>query len=224
MKKGKIIVIEGSCDGVGKTTQYKMLKERLEKEGNCVSCHHFPSYDFYQGQGVNCYLRGEFGSASDLSVYFVNNLFAYDRMITWKTMLEKKYLEGDIILLDRYTTSSLIYQGANISDREEKRQFVDYVCDFEYNKLGIPKPDLVIFLSAPFDLITEIRGKRTNNEGISNDIHERDMEFMRRVYDNARYVSSYLGFEPVECSYGDKMRSIEEIHEDVYKLVKKIER
>ena len=42
MGKGKLIVIEGACDGIGKSTQYKMLCDRLISEGNEVVSHHFP--------------------------------------------------------------------------------------------------------------------------------------------------------------------------------------
>ena len=114
MKYGKLIVIEGACDGVGKSTQIELLRKRLLKEGYKVLCHHFPTYDLHQGRGVEEFLKGTYGDIKDLSFYFINNLYAYDRMITWQTILKKAYSEGYIILLDRYTTSSLIYQTASL--------------------------------------------------------------------------------------------------------------
>ena len=128
--------------------------------------------------------------------------------------------KGKIILLDRYTTSSLIYQSAVIEDIEERKAFIDYVTDFEYNKLGIQKPDKVIFLTAPFDLVQSMRRARQNNDGVQNDIHERDMAFLKKVYDNALFVADYLSFDIVECSTNDKMESPSEIHNKVYRLVK----
>ncbi len=220
MNKGKIIVIEGSSDGIGKSTQLGLLKEHLIKEGYEVVNHHFPSYHTYHGVPVEKYLQGEYGKVSELSPYFINSLYAQDRAITWKTELEPLYNEGKIILLDRYTTSSLIYQSAVIEDIEERKAFIDYATDFEYNKLGIQKPDKVIFLTAPFDLVQSMRRARQNNDGVQNDIHERDTAFLKKVYDNALFVADYLSFDIVECSTNDKMESPSEIHNKVYRLVK----
>ena len=155
-----------------------------------------------------------------MSPYFVNNLYANDRAITWHTILKDSYNHGNILLFDRYTTSSLIYQSALIDNMEEKKKFIDYVSDFEYNKLDIKKPDKVIFLTAPFDLVTNLRKQRPDNEGIINDIHERDLEFMKKVYDNALFVADYLSWEKVECSDNGKMKDINTIHEKIYNLVK----
>ena len=181
---GKLIVIEGSCDGVGKSTQYKLLIDRLinEKEYDITS-HHFPSYGTYQGRPVEEYLKGNFGNHSELSPYFVNSLYAQDRAITWVTGLKSEYDKGKLIVLDRYTTSSLIYQSSVINDVKEREAFIDYVYDYEYHKLGIPEPDLVIFLHAPFEITRNLKDKRKDNDGIKNDIHERDLEFMKKVSD-----------------------------------------
>lgn len=221
MEKGKLIIIEGACDGIGKSTQYDLLYNRLIAEKNELISHHFPSYGTYQGEAVERYLSGEYGNPSELSPYFIMNLYANDRAITWHTELKKAYVEGKYILLDRYTSSSLIYQSALIKDSFEKKCFIDYVSDLEYSKLGIKEPDKVIFLYAPFDLVTEMRMKRKENDGILNDIHERDLDFMKNVYESAMFVADYLDWDKVECNVGNKMRDIEDIHEDVYRLVKK---
>ena len=217
---GKLIVVEGACDGIGKSTQYTLLKERLIKDGNNVVSHHFPSYGEYQGVPVEKYLKGEFGNIEDLSPYFINNLYAVDRAITWHSYLKKEY-QNSIILLDRYTTSSLIYQSALIDNIEKRKEFIDYVISFEYEKLGIKEPDLVIFLEAPYDLVKKLRNERKVNDGIQNDIHEKNDEFMRKVYENALFVADYLKFSKIKCNDGDHMRSIEDIHNDIYKLIKK---
>ncbi len=221
MKIGKLIVVEGACDGIGKTTQFELLKDRLVNDGKSIYSHHFPTYNSIQGKPVEEYLAGKYGKPSELSPYFINTLYAEDRAITWNKDLKKRFDNGEIIVLDRYTTSSLIYQAALIEDVEEKKRFIDYVCDFEYNKLGIKKPDHVIFLHAPFDLVTEIRKQRKNNEGLVNDIHEADLDFMYKVYENALFVSDYLSWDKIKCDEDNKMRSIEDIHEDIYQYVKK---
>lgn len=216
MKSGKLIILEGSCDGIGKSTQFEKLYERLVSDGYQVVRHHFPSYGTPNGNGVERYLSGEFGKISELSPYFINSLYAHDRAITWYDNLKKEYESGKIILLDRYTTSSLIYQSASIKSSDEKDKFLDYVIDFEYHKLGIKEPDLVIFLTMPFDMATEMRMQRKSNEGIINDIHEADLSFMKDVYDNALYVANKLDFSYVECSSENSIRSIDSIHEEVY--------
>lgn len=217
MSKGRIIVIEGACDGIGKSTQYKLLKDKL---GEKVITHHFPTYDSYQGKGVEEYLKGSYGNINELSPYFINNLYAYDRGVTWQTELKDKYEEGYTILLDRYTTSSIIYQSCLIEDLVERKKFIDYVIDYEYKKLGIGEPDMVIFLTAPFDIVTGLRNARKENDGVSNDIHEKDLNFMKKVYDNAVFVANYLNWDVIECVEDNKFKNIEEIHSDICKKLK----
>ena len=220
MEKGKLIVVEGACDGIGKSTQFELLKKRLEEDGYEITSHHFPSYETFHGRPVEEYLHGTFGKPSELSPYFVNTLYAADRAMAWNLDLKKRFEEGKILVLDRYTTSSLIYQSALIEDIEERKKFIDYVCDFEYNKLGIRKPDNVIFLHAPFDLVKEIRNARNKNSGVEEDIHERDLDFMLKVYENAMFLADYLSWDKIKCNDGDKLRSIEDIHEEIYQKVK----
>lgn len=221
MEKGRLIVIEGACDGIGKSTQYNLLKERLENDGFNITNHHFPSYGEYQAAPVERYLKGEFGKPSDNSPEVINDLYAIDRFVTWNEQLKPKFDEGNIILLDRYTTSSLIYQSALISDEEEKIKFINYVIDKEYKKYGIKEPDQVIFLNAPFELVTELRNARKENDGVSNDIHEQNIEFMRKVYESALFVANYLKWDQVICNHDSQMRTIDEIHNEIYNLVRK---
>ena len=126
MKTGKLIVLEGSCDGIGKTTQHELLKQRLKKEGEKITSHHFPSYNTYHGLPVEKYLSGEYGMPSELSPYFINSLYAVDRGCAWYSNLKPLYEKGKVLLFDRYTTSSLLYQAAKIKDLEEKKKFLDF--------------------------------------------------------------------------------------------------
>ena len=220
MEKGKLIVIEGACDGIGKSTQFERLWKALESEGKVVTSHHFPSYNTFHGEPVVRYLKGEFGPVSELSPYFIHGLYAMDRAIAWKNLLGPKYNNGEIILLDRYTTSSQIYQAALIENIDERKRFLDYIEDQEYNKLGVKKPDKVIFLTMPFDLVTKMRMERVDNEGVTNDIHERDMEFMKRVYNNAVFVAQYLNWDIINCNDGEEIKSREEIHEEIIRRIR----
>ncbi len=222
MNKGKIIVVEGACDGIGKSTQYELLYNDLVGEGYKVIKHHFPSYQTVQGATVEKYLRGEYGNLKDISPYFINSLYAIDRAATFRETLQEEFDKGKILLFDRYTTSSIIYQSSTIENPIKRKEFIDYIIDFEYNKLEIPTPDEVIFLTAPFELVTELRRKRKENEGISNDIHERSLDFMKKVYTNAMFLSDYLNWDRINCSSNNQMRKIEDIHEEVKQKVKKI--
>lgn len=96
-----------------------MLCKKPQSEGRQTANHHFPSYGTYQGDPVYKYLKGEYGQPNELSPYFINSLYANDRGITWYTYLKQLYEQGKVILLDRYTTSSLIYQSALIEDIHE---------------------------------------------------------------------------------------------------------
>ena len=216
MNNGKLIVIEGAVDGIGKSTQFALLKEKLTSLGYNVSGHHFPSYDTPQGALVEAYLRGDLGSPSDLSPYFVNSLYAIDRAVTWQCSLSEKKDRGDVILLDRYTTSSLIYQSAGITDKSEKERFVSYVTEYEYAKLGIPAPDAVIFLDAPFESAARLRSQRKDNDGVANDVHERDESFMKSVWQSAQLVCDLQGWTRIRCTEADSsFRSREDIHSDI---------
>jgi len=219
MEKGKLIVIEGACDGIGKTTQYKKLYEHLRKDGYEVIHHHFPSYKEYQGLPVEKYLKGEYGNIKELSPYFVHSLYEVDRAITWYSKLKPLYEEGKVVLLDRYTSSSLIYQSALIEDIEERKKFIDDIIELEYHKVGIKEPDHVIFLYAPFDMVTRLRNERSNNEGVEKDIHEKDLSFLKKVYENALFVADYLSWDKIICNDKDQMRNIEDIHKEIYQKI-----
>ena len=140
---------------------------------------------------------------------------------TWENELKKYYDDGYLILLDRYTTSSIIYQSVFIKDKDEKNKFIDYVIKYEYEENKIKKPDLVIFLKAPYDLVRKLKNSRIDNEGIVNDVYEKDDILMEDIYNNAIYISNYLNWNIVDCSDGDTFKDKDTISEEVYRLVKK---
>jgi len=211
--------MEGACDGIGKSTQFKLLYDKLIMLGYSVVSHHFPSYNTFHGAPVEEYLAGSFGSVHELSPYFINSLYANDRACAWYLNLKKEYDAGKIILLDRYTTSSILYQSSVIEDDKEKIDFINYISDLEYHKLGIAEPDMVLFLEAPFDLVSELRKNRTNYEGNSNDIHEKDINYMKGVYNNSIKIADYLEWDRIKCNDGNQMKSIDDIHEIILEKV-----
>ena len=216
---GKLIVIEGVSDGVGKTTQVKELYNKLIDLGMDVIYHHFPSYNSIGASLVEEYLKGNLGKREDISPYAISSFYALDRFYTYHNKLKKALEDGKIVLLDRYTTSNLIYQGA-LFGQEKKEEFLDYITDFEYNKLGLKKPDLVIFLKLDKDISNKLRENR-DYDGVEGDINERDNSFLDKVYDNSLYVADKYNFKVIECSSDGVLRSIDDISREVYDIVKK---
>ncbi len=221
MEKGKLIVMEGACDGVGKTTQYNILMDKLKSEGFEIFNYHFPSYGTKRGEKVEKFLRGEYGSPKDLSPYFINDLYADDRKETWYEIIKPQFEMGKLILLDRYTTSSIIYQSAFLENESEKLKFMNYVEEREYARNGIKRPDMVIFLTADFGLITRLRSERKGNEGISQDVFERDLEIQRKIYDTSSLACQYLDWEKICCDNDEGLKDPESIHKDIYARVRK---
>ena len=216
---GKLIVIEGVSDGVGKTTQVKELYNKLIDLGMAVIYHHFPSYGEGSAFLIEEYLKGNLGIREDISPYAISSFYALDRFYTYHNKLKKALEDGKIVLLDRYTTSNLIYQGA-LFGQEKKEEFLDYIIDFEYNKLGLKKPDLVIFLKLDKDISNKLRENR-DYDGVEGDINERDNSFLDKVYDNSLYVADKYNFKVIECSSDGVLRSIDDISREVYSIVTK---
>ena len=216
MKKGKLIVIEGSGDGIGKSTQVKLLSDKLTARGIPFFHHHFPSYGTVQGAPVSEYLKGAFGPADGLSPYFINNLYALDRAVTWHSNLKYLVERGQTVILDRYVTSSMIYQSALIEDAEEKAAFVRFVGDYEYEKLGVGRPDTVIFLHVTPEVSRTLRAARAGEGVIDGDIHESNGDFLKKVYENSVFLADSLGWTRIECARDGVMRPREDIADEVF--------
>lgn len=212
MKK-KVIVIEGSIDGVGKSTQFEKIKEYLDSKGIKYLAHHFPSYNKYYGEGVKRYLNGEYGKQRNLDPYFVHMLYAYDRSLFFKDIKDKDY---DLLLFDRYLISSMIYQSVYLEEKE-KLEFIKYIKDLEYQKLGVLKPDLVLFLNGDYEIIKAKRDLRNKEEG--KDLHEKDESFLRKVYDNANYLNELLDFSEIKVTKDNDFRKIDDIFNDIKKEI-----
>ncbi len=217
---GKLIVIEGVSDGVGKTTQVKELYKKLVNSGKEVVYHHFPSYGSVGASLVEEYLKGNLGKRDDIGPYAISSFYAMDRFYVYHNELKKVLEEDKIVLLDRYTTSNLIYQGSLI-EQEKKEEFLNYITDYEYNKLGLKKPDLVIFLKLDKDSFSILRQNR-DTEGVEGDINEKDNTFLDKVYDNSLFVANKYNFKIIECSKDGNLRSIDDISNEIYSIVKQI--
>lgn len=217
-KKGRLIVIEGACDGIGKSTQLALLQKYLGE--SCIT-HHFPTYGTPGASAIETFLRGDYGPKDEIPDELIQNMYALDRAILWQTKLKREYEAGKTLLLDRYTTSSLIYQTLKCPDDEAKKDRISQIKAHEYGYLKVGEPDLIVFLNGDFDTLTKLRLARLDNDGIQGDVYERDIETQRQIYNNAQFVSNYLKWYQVMVTENDNMRSKEAIHEDIMRLVRK---
>ena len=215
-----LIVFEG-VDASGKQTQCEAYYNYLKEKGLDVLRISFPDYESPSSSLVKMYLGGEFGeNANDISPYAASSFYAVDRYASYKTKWGKHLNEGKIILADRYVTSNMIHQAAKLENIEEKDAFLKWVYDFEYEKMGLPKPDAVLFLVMPPRFAMELMAKRANkitNEA-EKDIHEKDSEHIVKAYNNAKYVADKFAFKTIKCA-DDKVRSIKDITDDIIKVL-----
>ena len=219
---GKLFVIDGT-DGSGKQTQLQKLKERLEKENIDYREVSFPNYDSKTSALVKMYLSGEFGkNAKEISPYIASTFYAADRHATFQTEYKEYYENGGIILADRYTTSSMIHQAGKIKDKEEREKFLKWLWDFEFNLYGLPIPTEVFFLNMPVEKSLELIANRENKftHETKKDIHESDKNHLLDAYSAACEVAKDYNWHEVICVKDDKIRTIEDIHEEIYNVIK----
>lgn len=220
---GKLFVIDGT-DGSGKQTQLSKLKERLEKENIDYRVVSFPNYDSKTSTLVKMYLSGEFGTnAKEISPYIASTFYAADRYATYQTELKEYYENGGLILADRYTTSSMIHQAGKIIDKEERDKFLKWLWDFEFNLYKLPVPTEVFFLNMPVEKSLELIANRENKftHNTQKDIHERDKNHLIDAYNAACEVTKDYDWYEVKCVKDNKIRTIEDIHEEIYNEIKK---
>ncbi|MGL4980559.1 MAG: dTMP kinase, partial [Fusobacteriaceae bacterium] len=173
---GKIIVIEGT-DSSGKQTQSEILYKKIKEIGVNVKKISFPNYDSPACEPVKMYLAGEFGKEpGKINPYPISTMYAIDRYASYKTSWGDFYENGGVIITDRYTTSNMVHQASKIDGFEEKTQYLNWLEDLEYGKIGIPKPDLVIFLNMPTEFALKLMAERKNKitGEVTKDIHESD--------------------------------------------------
>ena len=221
---GKLFVIDGT-DGSGKQTQFTKLKERLEKENIKYIEVSFPNYDSPSSSLVKMYLSGEFGEhANDVSPYIASTFYAADRYATYKKDFEEYYNNGGIILADRYTTANMVHQAGKIKDKKERKKFLDWLFDLEFNIYKIPKPDKVFFLNMPPKKSLELIENRENKftHGMEKDIHEKDANHIIDSYNAACDVDKDYNWCEIQCIKEDKLRTIDDIHEEIFKEFKNI--
>ncbi len=215
----KLIIIEG-LDGSGKSTQVELLEKYFTDEKINYKKIKLPDYESPSSTLVKMYLGGEFGgSANDVNAYAAGAFYAVDRFASYKLNWGRDYENGTVILADRYATSNSIYQMEKIEESKWD-EYLEWSADFEYNKIGIPKPDAVIYLDMPVEISQKLMTARYNGDEEKKDVHEVDAEFLNKCRKSALYTAEKQGWKIVKCSDGEKPYSIQEIHNKIIDIVK----
>lgn len=220
--KGKLIIIEAG-DGSGKATQAEKLYNRLKTENKMVWKVSFPDYKSDSSALIKMYLNGDFGDSPDaVNPYAASAFYAVDRYASYKKEWGDFYRQGGIIIADRYTTSNMVHQAVKIHLQEERDAFLDWLWDLEFIKFGLPIPDDVIFLDMPPVYSRMLREERAKAAGQIPDIHERDEQYLRNCYVTYCSVAAKYHWHTVSCIRQDKVKTVEEIHEEIYQRIQLI--
>ena len=217
---GKLIIFEG-LDGSGKGTQAELACQNLHSKGYDPLKISFPDYDSPSSALVKMYLAGQFGDKpDDVNAYAASTFYAVDRFASYQRVWKNDYASGGLILSDRYTTSNAVHQGGKLEGKA-REEFFSWLYDLEFNRMGLPKPDLVLCLDMPVEIAETLMRKRESDTGTKADIHERNDKYLHQCREVARQAAAYFGWTVVSCVKDGKLRSIEDIHEELYSYVKK---
>jgi len=215
---GKLIVIEGT-DGSGKSTQFRALTEHLSQDGHNFKTLVFPQYSEPSSALIRMYLGGEFGDKpSDVNAYAASAFYAVDRYASYKKDWGKWYEDGGLIVSDRYTTSNAVHQASKETG-ERQKDYLKWLYEFEYDRLGLPRPDLTIYLDVPTEYTEKLLRGREQATNTQADIHEKDMQYLATCRETGKAAAAYYGWTVISCVKDGIMRSIEDIHQEIYSYV-----
>lgn len=217
--KGTLIVIEGT-DGSGKSTQFSKLCERVTAEGLPFQRLVFPQYKEPSSALIRMYLNGEFGEKpGDVNPYAASAFYAVDRYASFKKVWQADYEGGGLILADRYTTSNAVHQAAKLPP-EEQGEFLQWLSAFEYHRMGLPVPDLVLYLDMPTEKSVEMLRKREEETHTNGDIHETDAAYLASCRSAALAAAELYGWAQISClDAAGNLRDIESLHEEIWQRV-----
>ena len=215
MMANTLIVIEG-LDGSGKSTQVELLTERLLNDGLAVKQIKLPDYDDESSTLVKMYLKGDFGKkADDVNIYAASSFYAVDRFASYKRRWSSDYLSGTVIIADRYTTSNAVHQTVKLPETEWD-EYLSWLTDYEYSKMQIPEPTAVIYLDMPVDISQKLMNERYKGDEGKKDIHEADVEYLKKCRKAALFAAEKFGWSVIKCSDGENPLPIEEISNNIY--------
>ncbi|MDR3278692.1 MAG: thymidylate kinase [Oscillospiraceae bacterium] len=207
---GKLIVLEG-IDGSGKSTQFARLCERLAREGADFTRVTFPRYSEPSSALVRMYLSGEFGSSPDsVNAYAASSFFAVDRFASFQQTWRAYYEDGGLVLTDRYTTSNAIHQGSKLPP-DARRDFFNWLYDFEFRLMGLPAPALVLYMELP----PETAARRRSGRDGERDIHERDGAYLEACAACGAAAADFYGWRKIDAARGE-----DDVHGELYQIIR----
>lgn len=215
--KGKLIIIEG-LDGSGKSTQIDILRKKAQQAGKQVRQIKFPNYAEDSSALVRAYLAGELGSLHEINAYAASVLYSVDRYATFRRHMKEDYDNGCIFLLDRYTTANMYHQTTKLP-KEEWDSFLDWLEDLEYGKMGLPKPDLVLYLDMKPQTAKKLMENRYHGDESKKDLHEADFSYLLSCRDAALYAAQRCGWEVLSCCDGESPLPIDTISQMIWQKV-----
>lgn len=217
----RLVVIEG-LDGSGKSTQFEIIDSIFAQNNIPHKSISFPDYNNPSSSLVKMYLGGEFSqNAEDINAYAASSFYAVDRYASFKLFWEDAYNNGDIILASRYVTSNAIYQMVKCK-KNEWDSYLDWLYEYEYEKLGLPKPDLVIFLDMPVEVSQRLMTSRYDGDESKKDIHEVNVEFLKNCREAALYAADKQNWKIINCSDGKAPLSVNTITDKIMEEIKKL--
>ena len=216
---GKIIVIEG-LDGSGKATQTKLLYEKLLAAGKQVRRLEYPDYENQSSSLVKMYLGGDFGNKpEDVNAYAASAFYAVDRVASYLQFWKRDYPTDTIFLCDRYATSNIIYQMAKVPETE-RDAFIAWQQDFEYDKLGLPRPDAVLYLDVEPEVSQKLMEKGYGGDNSKKDLHESNLKFLLSCRESALYAAEKCGWKKINCCADGRIKPIEQIEKEIENALK----
>ena len=213
---GKLITLEG-LDGSGKATQAELLCRELNRQGAHVRKISFPDYAQPSSVLAKMYLDGKFGeNPDDVSAYAASSFYAVDRFASYVQFWKEDYQKGTVIDADRYATSNIVFQMSKLP-RSEWNTFIEWVQDYEYSKMGLPRPDCTIYLDMPPPVSQKLLSARYHGDERKKDIHERNTAYLLACREAAAYAAKMLGWLVINCAEGDNAKPMEQIHRELIK-------
>lgn len=221
INNSRLVVIEG-LDGSGKSTQFEIIDNIFAQNNIPHKSISFPDYDNPSSSLVKMYLGGEFSqNAKDINAYAASSFYAVDRYASFKLYWEDAYNNGDLILASRYVTSNAIYQMVKC-EKNEWDSYLDWLYEYEYEKLGLPKPDLVIFLDMPVEVSQKLMSNRYDGDESKKDIHEVNVEFLKNCREAALYTAKKQNWKIISCSDGTAPLSVNAVTDKIMEEIKKL--
>jgi len=215
---GKLIVFEG-IDGSGKSTQFELMCERLLTEGRDFKRLVFPRYDNPSSALIKMYLAGDFGDSPDsVNAYASSSFYAVDRYASYVQDWREYYQDGGLILTDRYTTSNALHQGAKIVAKQ-REHFFNWLYDYEFKLIGLPAPDVVIYMNIEAEFAAKRLRHRETETGTNADIHENNLTYLSHCEQSGEQAAAQFGWHKINCLINGIERNENDIHAEIFNRI-----